>query len=455
MKSYEEEIDRLNKLLKKWNEKNNHFQQLEKQLVSLKSSVEHNNKETAAARAAMCVMDNKCKQDLLQLTQAHDTYIQQLKQEHDVLLKEMKEKNEVLNAMSAKKNQNDCAGMEKMKRELKRLQDQLKTSDELAAEAEKNYQKSTEELKKLHLNVMDSMKVKISGYKTIMKELEEEIKKLKKTMAKELSDKLAEKLADKAEALDVETTKLKKENLHHKRTIKEQIERLKKLRENLTTNKKNVETLEIKNIDQERTIQKLKQNLSKLKKLKKSSDMEEKENSKSANANAAESTEKMTEAMRMITSLQKTCNDLSDAVKAETSSSGYLSNLNVLIKTAEVSQCEKKSTQLKKELSNNKKIHSVLMYNIKYGEQILARFDKNAAVKQTKARMDSLNKLEREIEIDRKKEKRFQETSDNNVEELEGLKKSAQEKLKESRGKRKKLTLGMTRGIAEALEVLK
>ena len=95
------------------------------------------------------------------------------------------------------------------------------------------------------------------------------------------------------------------------------------------------------------------------------------------------------------------------------------------------------------------------MYNIKYGEQILARFDKNAAVKQTKARMDSLNKLEREIEIDRKKEKRFQETSDNNVEELEGLKKSAQEKLKESRGKRKKLTLGMTRGIAEALEVLK
>ena len=454
MKSYEEEIDRLNKLLKKWNEKNNHFQQLEKQLVSLKSSVEHNNKETAAARAAMRVMDNKCKQDLLQLTQAHDTYIQQLKQEHDVLLKEMKEKNEALNAMSAKKNQKDCTGMEKMKRELKRLQDQLKTSDELAAEAEKNYQKSTEELKKLHLNVMDSMKLKISGYKTIMKELEEEIKKLKKTMAKELSDKLAEKLADKAEALDVETTKLKKENLHHKRTIKEQIERLKKLRENLTTNKKNVETLEIKNIDQESTIQKLKQNLSKLKKLKKSSDME-KENSKSANANAAESTEKITEAMRMIASLQKTCNDLSDAVKAETSSSGYLSNLNVLIKTAEVSQCEKRSAQLKKELSNNKKIHSVLMYNIKYGEQILARFDKNAAVKQTKARTDSLNKLEHEIEIDRKKEKRFQETSDNNVEELEGLKKSAQEKLKESRGKRKKLTLGMTRGIAEALEVLK
>ena len=96
-----------------------------------------------------------------------------------------------------------------------------------------------------------------------------------------------------------------------------------------------------------------------------------------------------------------------------------------------------------------------LMYNIKYGEQIVSKFDANVAKKQTKARTDSLNKLHSDIEEHRKKEKRFQETSDNNVEELQSLKKGAQVKLRESRADRKKLTSGMNRVIQEALDVLK
>ena len=120
-----------------------------------------------------------------------------------------------------------------------------------------------------------------------------------------------------------------------------------------------------------------------------------------------------------------------------------------------VSQCEKKSSLLKKELSNNKKIHSVLMYNIKYGEKIIEKFDVNVAKKQKKARTDSLNKLEGEINESRKKNQRYQETSDDNVEELISLKKGAQDKLRTARSDRKKLTVSMKTIIQDAVDALK
>ena len=65
-----------------------------------------------------------------------------------------------------------------------------------------------------------------------------------------------------------------------------------------------------------------------------------------------------------------------------------------------------------------------------------------------------MNKLEEEIEVSRKKEKRFQETSDNNVDELETLKKGAKEKLIESRKSRKKLTSDISNAIINVLETL-
>ena len=95
------------------------------------------------------------------------------------------------------------------------------------------------------------------------------------------------------------------------------------------------------------------------------------------------------------------------------------------------------------------------MYNIKYGEKIVAKFDANAAKKQTKARTDSLRKLEQDIEESRTKEKRFQETSDNNVDELEALKKEAKEKLVGARKNRKKFTSDMNRAIDKAINLLK
>ena len=53
------------------------------------------------------------------------------------------------------------------------------------------------------------------------------------------------------------------------------------------------------------------------------------------------------------------------------------------------------------------------------------------------------------------KKKRFQETSDNNVDELEALKKEAKEKLVGARKNRKKFTSDMNRAIDKAINLLK
>ena len=95
------------------------------------------------------------------------------------------------------------------------------------------------------------------------------------------------------------------------------------------------------------------------------------------------------------------------------------------------------------------------MYNIKYGEKIIEKFDVNVAKKQKKARTDSLNKLEGEINESRKKNQRYQETSDDNVEELISLKKGAQDKLRTARSDRKKLTVSMKTIIQDAVDALK
>ena len=82
------------------------------------------------------------------------------------------------------------------------------------------------------------------------------------------------------------------------------------------------------------------------------------------------------------------------------------------------------------------------------------QFDKNAVAKQIQAREDSLQRLEQDIDESRRKEKRFQETSSNNVNELQDLKKNAQKKLAEARKDRKKLTGGMGQKCKLVLEVL-
>ena len=95
--------------------------------------------------------------------------------------------------------------------------------------------------------------------------------------------------------------------------------------------------------------------------------------------------------------------------------------------------------------------HRFKHYYFKYEEDMK---NKKAAAKQGKAREDSLNRLEQDMEEVRRKEKRFQETSDNNVEELEDLKKGAKKKLIDARKDRKKLCSDMGRRCQQVLEVL-
>ena len=425
----QQEILSLQQQLKAWATKDKSYELLQTQLLTLQKNIDDNYKKVDTTKQEMKDLQASHFNELAQLTQAHATYVLELKKEHALALAHLQRGKEQANA-NAKGIVQGEKELHKCQKELARQKNQLVL------------------LKQEHLNGTKVLEDRIFELEQSIVKLNQEIAKLKKTMAKNISDKLAEKLADKAESMDVETSKLKKDIAHHKRTIKEQIARLKKVREELKTSQEQ-HTRETRTSSE--TIQKLKSMVVKLKK----EDKDHKKNQQDQQQDQHKEEQHIAHAMEMIEKLKTICSELSAAVVAETKSSGYLSNLNVLIKTAEVSSCEKKSQQLKKELSNNKKIHSVLMYNIKYGEKIVAKFDANAAKKQTKARTDSLRKLEQDIKESRTKEKRFQETSDNNVDELEALKKGAKEKLIGARKNRKKFTSDMNRAIEEAINLLK
>ena len=294
---------------------------------------------------------------MLQLTNAHKLYITQLKAEHATLLKEANDKASQLSNQAATKDISEKK-MKNLKSEIKMLKKKLKINEEVQRTAEINYQKQTELLKETHENELNKLMKQLKFKNIHINELEIEIKKLKKTMAKELSDKLAgkvqvsfflvyelftdtffyfyfflfsEKLADKAEALDAETIKLKKDILHYKNTIKEQIDRLKKIRAELKTEKETTKEKELQINELTTTIKKLKQ------KYQKNREKMMKENQKKENVqqNENKNDQKLMVALKIIETLKTTCNNLSTVVTEETKSSGYLSNLNVLIKTAE------------------------------------------------------------------------------------------------------------------------
>ena len=292
---------------------------------------------------------------MLQLTNAHKLYITQLKAEHATLLKEANDKASQLSNQAATKDISEKK-MKNLKSEIKMLKKKLKINEEVQRTAEINYQKQTELLKETHENELNKLMKQLKFKNIHINELEIEIKKLKKTMAKELSDKLAgkvqvffffdlfyfsltpfyffyffsEKLADKAEALDAETIKLKKDILHYKNTIKEQIDRLKKIRAELKTEKETTKEKELHINELTTTIKKLKQKQKNREKM-----MKENQKKENVQQNENKNDQKLMDALKIIETLKATCNNLSTVVTEETKSSGYLSNLNVLIKTAE------------------------------------------------------------------------------------------------------------------------
>ena len=79
------------------------------------------------------------------------------------------------------------------------------------------------------------------------------------------------------------------------------------------------------------------------------------------------------------------------------------------------------------------------MYNVKYCEKQIAKFDDKIAKKQVAARKDALAKLEKKFVDEAKKAKRFKETSSQNVDELKALIPGAKEKLIKATKERKSI----------------
>ena len=140
-----------------------------------------------------------------------------------------------------------------------------------------------------------------------------------------------------------------------------------------------------------------------------------------------------------MTKLTQLIKELDSAVAAEQKGKGYISNVNVLIKTGETSTYKKKAETSLKKVSNLEQRINVLLYNVKYCEKQIAKFDEKIAEKQVAAREEALEKLEKKFANEAKKAKRFTETSKDNIDELKALLPSAKEKLKIATKSRKKL----------------
>lgn len=352
-------------------------------------------------------------------------------------------------ASKSKENENEIKRLSsKIKVLNKKLEESEKARRLEARDAERDYQSETERLVAKHKSQLANLKTKLSVALSDLKRAIQEAKAAREKHERELSENLSVHQAEQEDKNIDRIAKLKKNEDHHKRTIATQVERLKQLRQQLEDQKRTFEeskaAFKEKEITLEMSVKKLKSICAKLKSKNSSSEL------------SGENLEdRITKAESRIEEQAKLCEELSAAVAAEAKGSGYLSNLNVLIKTAEAAQYQKKVTQLKKELHNAKKVHSVLMYNVKYGEKALAKFDKKAAKKQVTARTDSLFQLEKDIEESRKKEKRFQETSDANVDELETLKKGAKKKLISARDVRKDLCQRIEHSCKLLLEELR
>ena len=359
-------------------------------------------------------------------------------------------------AEDAQTKQSDQAGaaadeLHSLRAKCKALRKELKEAElrmqREAKDAEKAYQTGTERVIAKHGSALANLKTKLSVCRGDLKRAKEEAEAARKRHEQELADGLSVFESDRDAKLDQEVARFKKQEAHHKRTIATQIDRLKRLRQELETQQKGAEAdsaaADKARRQLEATVKRLKAACAKLK-----------QDGDSSGASSQSAGQKIVLAQEKVAALNDMCGKLAAAVAAEAKGSGYLSNLTVLIKTGEAAQFQKKVTQLKKELHNAKKVHSVLMYNVKYGEKALAKYDKRAAAKQGKARQDSLTRLEQDMEEARQKEKRFQETSDNNVEELQDLKKGAKKKLINARTERKNLCGNMERQCQQVMEVL-
>jgi chromosome segregation ATPase len=278
---------------------------------------------------------------------------------------------------------------------------------------------------------------KIEKLEAEIKKLRDQMKRLKtkQTIADGKSKKGNVEYEQKIKDLTDALATAKKESAAHKTAGKEHINRLKKLRSNL----KEAETKEKEMSDlldaRDEHIVKCREQIQRLKRIVSTAENSAHKKMKAANE-SEEDAAKSLEKMKKIASLVK---DLDDAIAAEHKGKGYISNVNVLIKTGEMSTHKKQAECQGKKVHNLEQRVSVLMYNVKYCEKQIAKFDDKIAKKQVAARKDALAKLEKKFVDEAKKAKRFKETSSQNVDELKALIPGAKEKLIKATKERKSI----------------
>lgn len=91
---------------------------------------------------------------------------------------------------------------------------------------------------------------------------------------------------------------------------------------------------------------------------------------------------------------------------------------------------------MKHEIKTLKNTVNVMQYNITAAEQQIAKYDEEAAKKQTAHRKREMGKLDKELDKERLKKRRFQETSKENEAQLSSMLVNAKTKLTDASASR-------------------
>eukprot|EP00949_MAST-11_sp_MAST-11-sp1_P002773 g2773.t1 len=239
--------------------------------------------------------------------------------------------------------------------------------------------------------------------------------------------------------------KLGKEIAIHRATIKDHVQRLKKLREE--GKKKDARIAELSELvaTRDEKISKQHDQIKRLKRVLSAAEAKVKNGLEKASQESEASGAERAALKAGVKKFEKLVASLVKGVEEEAKAKGALSNLNMLIKTGETSQASKKCDNLRKEIANYKQTVSLLQYHVNYGEKQVAKFDVKAAKKQTIARKEAVAKLEEAFAKEKAKADRYQETSKNNVKELSEMLPNAKTRLIEATANRKKLVLAINK----------
>ena len=283
---------------------------------------------------------------------------------------------------------------------------------------------------------LENLKRKLALIESNSKSKSKEIKSLKAKLANLQDAKQkqgdATALKEEVEALKTKLEQKTKDAKSSQKIAKDHVSRLQDMR-------KKMKTLEAKDKEmgdllqaRDEHIVKCRDQIQRLKRVVNAAENSAQKKRIEAEKNNQFSEEKMTQLSQLL-------KELDSSIAAEQKGKGYISNVNVLIKTGETSTYKKKAETSLKKVSNLEQRISVLLYNVKYCEKQIAKFDEKIARKQVAARQEALEKLEKKFAEEEKKAKRFNETSKDNIDELKALLPGAKEKLSAATKSRKAL----------------